>query len=72
VSWETSFVAMSAALGVDADVALSLLSPATDPEATQLAALMKSASKTQRAQALALGLGPIAREIAAADLGGDA
>ncbi len=72
MSWETSFVAMSAALGVDAEVALSLLATVSDPEAKKLATLMKSASKAQRAQALALGLGPIAREIAAADLGADA
>ena len=72
MSWETSFVAMSAALGVEADVALSLIAPSVDPEAKKLAAMMKSASKAQRAQALAAGLAPVARDIAAADLEGDA
>ncbi len=72
MSWETSFVAMSAALGVDPEDALACVSSVRDPEATRLAGLMKSASKTQRAQAMALGLGPIAREIAAVDLEGDA
>jgi hypothetical protein len=72
VSWETSFVAMSAALGVEADVALSLLAPQTDPEAKRLTAAMKSANKVHRAQAMAAALAPVAREIAAADLEADA
>ena len=70
MSWETSFVAMSVLLGVDAADALASLATPTerDPEAKKLAAAMAGTSKLQRAQALAAGLGPITRDVVDADL----
>jgi hypothetical protein len=70
VSWETSFVAMSVLVGVDAAEALAALGTSTerDPEARKLAAAMASTSKLQRAQALAAGLGPLTRDVVDADL----
>ncbi len=71
MSWETSFVAMSVALGASPDDALAALGPRA-AEARQLAALMKAPSKAERARALAAGLAPLARAVADADLRGGA
>jgi hypothetical protein len=72
VSWETSFVAMSAALGLDAADAQRAILAVRDPETPALLAALGHASKTRRAQALAGALAKIARDVAAADLEGGA
>jgi len=72
VSWETSFLAMSTAIGVDAKDALRAISTVHDPDTLKLETALASPSKTRRAQALAQMLGAIARDVIMLDLRGGA
>jgi hypothetical protein len=70
VSWQASFVAMSAALGEEVGTAMKALSGARaiDPAARELLGKLESKSKAQRAQALAMALGVIAKDVERLDL----
>lgn len=59
MSWESAFVAMSVALGEDADAARASLDAAGAAGVASLAAALKAESRATRAQALARELGPI-------------
>ena len=58
-AWEPSFVAMSVALGEDAELARSALGETGASSVAALASALKAESRTARAQALARELGPI-------------
>jgi hypothetical protein len=70
VSWKASFVAMSAALGEELGTATKALGGARslDPAAHELLDKLGSKSKAQRAQALAMALGVIAKDVERLDL----
>jgi len=58
-AWEPSFVAMSVALGEDAEAARASLDEAGASRVAGLALALKAESRATRAQALARELGPI-------------
>ena len=58
-AWEASFVAMSVAVGEDAEVARSGLDEAGSASVATLVHGLKAESRAARAQALARELGPI-------------
>jgi hypothetical protein len=72
VSWQASFLAMTAALGVPLDDAVAWLDGSQSPDARELDAALRSASKATRTRALALALGAIARDIEALNVARDA
>lgn len=60
MTWESSFVAMSVALGEDAEDARAAMSEAfSTGTVTALVSALKAESRATRAQALARELGPI-------------
>jgi hypothetical protein len=68
MSWQAAYLAMSVALGVSVDDAVSAVAPLRDEAARELEALLRSTSRARRARALAAALGHIARDVSALDL----
>jgi hypothetical protein len=58
-AWEPAFVAMSVAVGEDADVARGSLDDSVAARVASLTLALKAESRVTRAQALARELGPI-------------
>lgn len=63
---------MSVALGEDLGTTTKVLGTLRDPAAQELLQKLESKSKAERAQALAMALGAIAKDVAKMDLAEDA